>query len=233
MPVLDAVQTFAGIANENEFYSHHYLAEVFKGDIKVRLDAWDAAESEHPGDETYRSPPRRLQAWAQRWFSLRGQIQRARDDDERWQLFTQMQSGLLQALGYATPTAMPALHQLVAGIPLPIWHLQLPGLAVIPAYQPGAEADDMLDQKLRAFHYGGGPVPKPLQGETWADMLSDAVFGADTAPRYVLLVGLDQWLLLDRYKWPNNRALRFDWPDILDRKDSDTLTSQQCIVQKG
>ena len=44
MAVLDAVQTFAGIANENEFYSHHYLAEVFKGDIKARLDAWPTAE---------------------------------------------------------------------------------------------------------------------------------------------------------------------------------------------
>jgi hypothetical protein len=72
MPVLDAVQTFAGIANENEFYSHHYLAEVFKGDIKARLDTWDAAETEHPGDDAYRTPHRRLQAWAQRWFSLRG-----------------------------------------------------------------------------------------------------------------------------------------------------------------
>lgn len=40
MPVTDAVQSFAGIANENEFYSHHYLAEVFKGDIKARLDGW-------------------------------------------------------------------------------------------------------------------------------------------------------------------------------------------------
>ena len=35
--------------------------------------------------------------------------------------------------------------------------------------------------------------------------------------------GLDEWLLLDRYKWPNNRALRFDWTEILDRKDADTL----------
>jgi hypothetical protein len=49
MPVLDAVQTFAGIANENEFYSHHYLAAVFKGDIKAKLDAWEATETEHPG----------------------------------------------------------------------------------------------------------------------------------------------------------------------------------------
>jgi hypothetical protein len=25
MPVVEAVQTFVGIDNENEFYSHHYL----------------------------------------------------------------------------------------------------------------------------------------------------------------------------------------------------------------
>ena len=60
MPVLDAVQTFAGIANENEFYSHHYLAEVFKGDIKAKLDAWEAAEADHPSaaadHEQHRAP---------------------------------------------------------------------------------------------------------------------------------------------------------------------------------
>jgi hypothetical protein len=56
MAVLDAVDTFAGIANENEFYSHHYLAEVFKGDIKSRLEAWDANEALHPGTEKRARP---------------------------------------------------------------------------------------------------------------------------------------------------------------------------------
>lgn len=97
MSVLEAIQTFAGISNENEFYSHHYLAEVFKGDIKTRLDAWDAHEAEHPGVDADRAPPKRLAAWAQKWFALRGQITRARDDAEKWQLFTQLQAGLLHA----------------------------------------------------------------------------------------------------------------------------------------
>lgn len=232
MPVLDAVQTFAGIANENEFYSHHYLAEVFKGDIRARLDAWDAAEVEHPGEEAYRTPVKRLQAWAQKWFSLRGQVQRARDDAERWQLFSQIQTGLLQALGYDTPPPLPAVHELMPGLPMPFWHLQLPRLAIIPAYQPGAETEDVLDHKLQSLHLGGQAVPSMLQGETWADMLSDAVFGADHPPRYLLLAGLDHWLLLDRYKWPNNRALRFDWPEILDRKDGDTLKACAALLHK-
>ncbi|WP_224788950.1 class I SAM-dependent DNA methyltransferase, partial [Pandoraea terrae] len=232
MPVLDAVHTFAGISNENEFYSHHYLAEVFKGDIKARLDAWDAEEAAHPGDDVHRAPPKRLSAWGQRWFGLRSQIQRVRDDAERWQLFSQIQAGLLQALGYARPSTLTNSYELVPGLPIPFWFLQLPQLAVIPAYRPGAENEDLLDHTLTSLHYGGDAVPNALNGESWADMLSDAVFGAETAPRYVLLVGLDQWLLLDRYKWPNNRALRFDWADILDRKDTDTLKATAVLLHK-
>ncbi|WP_026687880.1 class I SAM-dependent DNA methyltransferase [Azovibrio restrictus] len=235
MPVLEAVQTFAGITNENEFYSHHYLAEVFKGDIKARLDAWEAAESsqtEDAEDDRHRAPHKRLQSWAQKWFALRSQVQRAADPAERWRLFSQLQTGLLQALGHAAPGKLPTAHELAAGQPLPFWHLQLPQLALIPAYQPGAENEDLLDHGLMSLHYGGEPVPQALRHETWADLLSDAVFGADAPPRYVLLCGLDEWLLLDRYKWPNNRALRFNWADILDRKDADTLKACAALLHK-
>ena len=236
MPILEAVHTFAGIANENEFYSHHYLAEVFKGDIKARLDAWEATESEHqaenPADDSKRAPYKRLQAWSSRWFSQRGQVQRGDSDTERWQLFTKLQSGLLQALGYPAPSKLPTAHEIAPGMALPVWHLQSPRLLVIPAYQPGAEEEDLLDQKLVSLLYGTDGVPRELQGKTWAELLSDAVFGADTPPRYVILAGLDEWLLLDRYKWPNNRALRFDWADILDRKDADTLKACAALLHK-
>ncbi len=244
MPVLEAVQTFAGITNENEFYSHHYLAEVFKGDIKARLDAWDAAEAQHPADapdhEQHRAPHKRVQAWAQRWFSLRGQLQRGTEASERWHTFVQLQSGLLQALGYSAPATAAPLHELVPGLAVPMWQLlghqagtgQAHRLAIIPAYQPSREEDDLLDHELTAHHYGTEPLPPNVKGETWADLLSEAVFGADNPPRYVLLAGLDEWLLLDRYKWPNNRALRFNWADILDRKDSDTLKAAAALLHR-
>ncbi|WP_341313501.1 class I SAM-dependent DNA methyltransferase [Paraburkholderia sp. IMGN_8] len=232
MPVLDAVQTFAGITNENEFYSHTYLAEVFKGDIRERLTEWDAEESQHLGDESHRAPYKRLQGWAQRWFALRGQVARARDEHERWQLFVQMQTGLLHALGFRQPPRTLTLREFVTGLPVPVWDVQGARLAIIPAYHPGAENDELLDHELAAFHYEGEPVPAELRNETWAAMLSDAVFGADSPPRYVLLAGLDEWLLLDRYKWPNNRALRFNWADILDRKHADTLKACAALLHQ-
>ncbi len=249
MPVLDAVQTFAGITNENEFYSHHYLAEVFKGDIKAKLEAWEAAEAEHPGDEVYRSPHKRLQGWAQKWFALRGQISRAKDDAEKLALFTQLQSGLLEALGYVIKKdAAEHPVELVAGQAIPLWSLlakdasthisaaqlalQPPQLAIVPAYRPGAEDEDLLDHTLTSLHYAGADVPAQLVGEGWDSLVSEAIFGADHAPRYVLLIGLNEWLLLDRYKWPQNRALRFDWSEILDRKDSATLQAAAALLHK-
>lgn len=248
MPVLDAVQTFAGISNDNEFYSHHYLAEVFRGDIKTRIDAWEAEEAAHENDDAHRAPPKRLQSWAQKWFALRGQINRAKDDADKWRLFVQLQSGLLQALGYYAPANIAAIKQieLVAGQAIPVWNLlakdatatavnaaiQQPQLAIVAAYQPGLENEDLLDQTLSALHYGDHEIPSAVKGQSWAELVSEALFAADLAPRYVLVLGLDEWLLLDRYKWPQNRALRFDWSEILNRKDSATLQAAAALLHK-
>lgn len=248
MPVLDAVQTFAGISNDNEFYSHHYLAEVFRGDIKIRIDAWEAEEAANVNDDSHRAPPKRLQSWAQKWFALRGQINRAKDDADKWRLFVQLQSGLLQALGYSAPANIEAIKhiELVAGHAIPVWSLlakdatadalnsaiQHPQLAIVAAYQPGLENEDLLDQTLSALHYGDHEIPSAVKGQSWAELVSEALFAAELAPRYVLVLGLDEWLLLDRYKWPQNRALRFDWSEILDRKDSATLQAAAALLHK-
>ena len=44
---------------------------------------------------------------------------------------------------------------------MPFWHLQLPQLAIVPAYQPGAENEDLLDHSLMSLHYGGERAPGP------------------------------------------------------------------------
>jgi hypothetical protein len=236
MPVLDAVQTFAGITNENEFYSHHYLAEVFKGDIKDRLDAWQQAEDAAGADAAQRAPHKQLASWSAKWFSLAGALNRQREPQDKLSLFAELSAGLLQALGYTQDKRMVATqHEFVPGLPVPVWQVlgaphQAPQLVIVPAYNPAHDGDDLLDHTLSTLHYQGEPVPPALKGEAWASMASDALFGADHPPRYVILAGLTEWLMLDRYKWPQNRALRFDWADILDRKDPATLQAAAALL---
>ena len=231
MPVMEAVQTFAGIANENEFYSHHYLSEVLQGDLKERLAQWAAVEAAHPAQRT---PDKQLASWASQWFALRNTSSREGTAAEQLDRFRQVQQGLLQALGYAIT---PRHLELQAGMPVPVWQVigdpgKAPQVLVVPAYNPGQEEDDLLDQRLAAVHYAGVPVPPLLAEADAASLVSDALFGADHAPRFIVLVGLHEWLLLDRFKWPNSRALRFDWSEILDRKDPRTLQAAAALLHR-
>ena len=151
MPIVEAVQTFVCIANENECYSHHYLSEVFKGDIRERLEQWATAAEAHPEQ---RAPFKQLASWAGQWFALRNAGTRGGSATEQLDSFQHVQQELLQALGY---TITPQ-------------HLEL---------------------------QAGRPVPSVLVDADFASIVSDGLFGADQAPRFIILVGLHEWLLLD------------------------------------
>jgi hypothetical protein len=109
---MEAVQTFVGIANENEFYSHHYLSEVFKGDIRERLEQWAAAEEAHPEQ---RAPYKQLASWAGQWFALRNAGTRGGTAAEQLDCFQHVQQGLLQVLGYTLTPQHLELHAGMAG----------------------------------------------------------------------------------------------------------------------
>jgi hypothetical protein len=236
MAVTQSVQSFAGIANENEFYGHHYLAEVFKGDIRSLIESWEAKEDAAGSDDdlraAVRAPHKRLGGLAGKWFAGLASHGRLREDAERLESHRQLHTPLLEALGYKL---IPQQLELQRGMPVPVWAAygeayQAPSLLIVPAYQPGHEDDDPLDQKLTPAQYDGQEVPELLKKLTWLEIASEAVFGADNPPRYIILVGFKEWLLLDRYKWPNNRLLRFDWTEILDRKDTYTLQAAAALL---
>ena len=235
---MSAIQTFTGIANENEFYGHHYLAEVFKGNIEGLIKSWEAAAEADPQNPDARPPHKRLAGLSGKWFAALSAFSshnRLRSNEERLLAHRALHTPLLEALGY---TVVPSQITLLPGMPLPAWCIpSAPGTAplalVLPAYEPGREDEDPFDHRLTPVHYAGLEVPHPLHSLPWLDLVSEAVFGAEHPPRYLLLIGFREWLLLDRYKWPNNRLLRFDWNDILDRKDSHTLQAAAALLHRS
>ena len=238
MSATQAVQTFSGITNENEFYGHHYLAEVFQGDIKALIDRWQAAEeSAVSTDEkaAAKPPHRRLLGTAGKWFAAVSALQALKSSDERLSAHLAMHRPLLEALGYQI---QPRVLELEPGHALPIWNAfgketSAPSLLLAPAFDPSADEEmDVLEHCLRRPHYNGLEVPPPLAGLPWSDILSDSIFATERPPRYVLLIGATEWLLVDRYKWPNNRLLRFDWTEILDRKETHTLQAAAALLHR-
>jgi len=46
-----------GITNENEFYTNHYLSEIFEKDTSDQISSWQEKENQ---DENYKTPFKRL-----------------------------------------------------------------------------------------------------------------------------------------------------------------------------
>ncbi|HAU3266968.1 TPA: class I SAM-dependent DNA methyltransferase [Salmonella enterica subsp. salamae] len=244
-----------GINNENEFYSNHYLGEVFTSDIRDVLEPWieqenAAREAERAAREQgkeveagYRAPWNQLNSLATEFFrkltehEKQRQIpQRLADQRSRWQ-------PLLKALGYELN---PHILMLDDDTPLPVLARYnstdgSPWLWIVEAHDQDEGTLDPLALSLLTAQFPADTdkhkrdsLRKKANGEyrSWQDLLSTVVFTQNEPPRFVLLLGNRQLLLLDRTKWAQNRLLRFDFEEILSRREIDTLKATSVLLHK-
>ncbi|BBU04393.1 MULTISPECIES: class I SAM-dependent DNA methyltransferase [Aeromonas] len=244
-----------GINNENEFYSNHYLGEVFSNDIRDVLEPWTEQENvareieraaREQGKEVaagYRAPWNQLSTLATVFFrqlaeheKQRQVAQRLADQRSRWQ-------PLLQALGYELTSQLQTLDD---NAPLPLVARYnsadgSPWLWIAEAHDAEEGSSDPLSLPLLKAQFPADVdaklrdnLCKNSRGEprSWQDLLSSSVFTQAEPPRFVLLLGNRQLLLLDRTKWAQNRLLRFDFEEILSRREADTLKAVAALLHK-
>ena len=243
-----------GIYNENDFYSNHYLNEVFVGDIRGVLEQWlekenqarevERVEKDKGGNPNrgYRAPHTQLTSYSGEYFRELNQHLTVKDVNKRLINQRSRWEPILQALGYELkPTQV-----LLEDGQLPVLsayqdHQGLPLLWIIEAHDPSMDdcADPLslplLPQQLESLELGQRKaLQHNNQGDefNWQDLISKKIFSAPEPPRWLLLLGNRQCLLLDRTKWAQNRLLRFDLEEILGRKESDTLKAMAALLHK-
>ena len=77
-------ESFIGIQNENEFYSHHYLAEIFVSDIRDATARWRTVPDEQP--DGARAPDQALRALVRPYLQFRQRFSRGRRHSARVEL---------------------------------------------------------------------------------------------------------------------------------------------------
>ncbi|MDX7597792.1 class I SAM-dependent DNA methyltransferase [Aeromonas caviae] len=243
-----------GIINENEFYSNHYLDEVFGSDIRSVLEPWQAQEQAARDQERaarelgktvapgYRAPWNQLASLASGYFRQLSEQEKQRDIAQQLSQQRARQTAVLSALGYQLA---PTLQPLDEGCSLPLLASYesvdgSPWLWIAEAFDSEEEGDP-LAQALHALQLPADSDPKQNQllrhnsrGEprSWQELLSSVVFTQAEPPRFVLLLGNRQLLLLDRTKWAQNRLLRFELDEILSRKEDATLKALAALLHK-
>ena len=352
----ETAATFAGIHNENEFYSHHYLSEVFAGDIRETVERWrEAAAGTPPGTATLsdvgnitapastedtsadttaahaRTPYGELRALAPEYVRFRREFERERRAERRLELQRGWFRRLLTTLGYGGDWK-PGNHLLEDGAEAPVLCAagftagagirtgggigggatrtaatrtgdartaspdtanaatstragairttatrtgdarttspdtanaststtatraggartatraatartthnatpQLLVLGVLDAHARGeAEGEDPLSLKPHRLQFHGeAPPPEALLRETWNDILTRRIFGQERPPRWVLVLSYSRLLLIERGKWTHHRLLRFDFDEILGRREDATLKATVALLHR-
>ena len=222
--------TFTGIHNENEFYSHHYLSEIFSGDIRATVNRWrESVESE--GGTPYAA----LRALAGDYVRFRRDFERERRAGQRLTLQREWFRRLLTALGYGWT---PANHPLDDGDEVPVLCAMggkagTAALLALGAYDAEAEGEDPLALRPHPLQFHGeAPPPEALLRETWNDVITRRVFGQDHPPRWLLVLSFSRVLLIERGKWTHNRLLRFDLDEILGRREEATLKAAAALLHR-
>ena len=227
--------TFTGIQNENEFYSHHYLSELFANDIQATTSRWREAADE--GTNGRRAPDQALRALAHSYLVFRQKFSRERRDKARVSLQRDWFRSVLTALGY---DFQPANHLLddETGDEVPVLHAAgirqgTAQLLVLGAYDPDGDDEDPLTLRPhRAQYHGEAPPPEPILKETWSDIITRRIFGQRHPARWVILLSPSQVLLLERGKWTHNRLLRFVLDDIMGRRETPTLQATAALLHR-
>ena len=91
------LQTYSGIVNENELFSHHYFSSEFQNNIKDLLDEWNSRETEEEG---FKSPVNLLKNCRKEWFINLNQAEKTKDQTTLFQLFRERHLPLLKSLGW-------------------------------------------------------------------------------------------------------------------------------------
>lgn len=221
---------YVGIGNENEFYSHHYLSEIFSGDIRQVLADWQT-EEENSGTKP---PWRLLGALYRPYFAARDRLSRERNPEQRIAAQRLFFNELLGVLGYSV---CPGDYLLEDGCSLPVvtkgGDPNRPQLLVLGAFDPEGEGLDPLTLcPHRGQFHGQAPPPAELLEEDWNSLITRRVFGQGHPPRWVLLLSNSRLLLIDRFKWNQNRLLSFDWDEILGRREEATLKAVSVLLHR-
>lgn len=221
----------AGISNENEFYSEHYLTTVFEGDIEETRASWRAMER-----EGLLSPRRRLEKAAKVWGRLRADYATERAHEKRLLLGREFAHEFLDALGYerrselvadAEGKLIPVLARRCIGDEDQVWVVE------VPAPVGDDFETDPLQVKFRCEQFenieGAQDIARRRK-DTAEAAVTRGVFGLAAPPRFVILLSMSQAVLIDRRKWGDSRLLRFRFTDIFGRSEGTTLDVTAALL---
>lgn len=229
--------TYDSLVNRGEYFSAHYLAEVFPKDLKSGLlAAWktreeeakssESAEQEPPSDALPVTPRLGLRGLRRPYFRTRAFFAEAAGaaddattyDSPDWrERAASLNASVLRSLGYDAKPQTLTVTRADHTYEIPVAHAETGLVAVDCGW--AAEPDAALDPE------GPGRLLAPISLDASTSLrtgskLASFLFASEDAPRYVLLLAGGVIVLADRAAWGEGRYLAASLDTALDRNNT-------------
>jgi len=219
----------AGIKNQNEYYTNHYFTSIFKENAEETISAWKNKAKE----EECSLPWNDFRDTSRQYYRIRERYLYSKNEENSKTQIQEMAALYLRALGYGEVNSVIA--QAGNEVSVPVFHevTKSNGAPLLWAFVCVAQerGEDILQSKIYAASNDEDTV-----GETVElcndDIMSKLFFAGEEAPRFIVLIGINQIALIDRNKWNEKRFLQFDLEEIFSRHSESTFMALTVLLHK-
>lgn len=219
----------AGIKNQNEYYTNHYFTSIFKENAEDTISAWKDKSKE----EGISLPWNDFRDTSRQYYRIREKYLYSKNEEYSKTQIQEMAALYLKALGYGERVSVNA--QVGSELTVPVFHevTRSNGAPLLWAFLCVAQerGEDILQSKIFSASDDEESFGKNVELCN-DDMMAKLFFAGEEAPRFIILIGINQIALIDRNKWNEKRFLQFDLEEIFSRHSESTFMAITVLLHK-
>lgn len=218
-----------GIGNRNEYYTNHYFSTMFEDGASERIKQW----SEDSKNNDTKTPWAMLRENAKQYYPIHDRYDRGQPHITTASNIIAMAAQYLASLGYGTPNTVSI--NIDDEFDVPVFHEdtkanKAPMLWAVLAYSRDKDSGIMENSILNFNAVNNDSLE--LTNDNIEALATKLLFHTAEPPRFLIVIGIDTIVLIDRNKWNEKRYLEFDLQEIFSRHETTTLQAMSVLLHK-
>lgn len=219
-----------GILNQNEYYTNHYFTTIFEENASDTISAWRQSAK----DTETQTPWAAFRDAGKLYLRNRERYLQQKDEMGSQEFIEAQAAAFIAALGYGEPHSETI--ELTDEITVPVYHEEQKANGAPLLWVLLSVAQERDDDILQGVAFGRKTVDdenySALLLENNDEILAKLFFAGAEAPRWIILIGMNQIALIDRNKWDKKKYLQFDLEEIFSRHEETTYQALAVLLHK-
>lgn len=218
-----------GIGNRNEYYTNHYFSTMFEDGASERIKQW----TEESKNQETKTPWAMLRENAKQYYPIHDRYDRGQPHLTTASNIISMAAQYLESMGYGTVNSVTI--NVDDEFEVPVFHEEVksnkaPMLWTVLAYSKDKD-NGIMENSILDFNAVNNDV-LTLTDDNIETLATKLLFHSAEPPRFLIVIGIDTIVLIDRNKWNEKRYLEFDLQEIFSRHETTTLQAMSVLLHK-